>query len=395
MSHANKRRVSVLGATGSIGDSTLDLLRRNPEHFSVVALTAQKNWQKLAILAQEFKPEIIAIADERHYADLRAALPTQNILVGANGVLEAAAAPADYIMAAITGFAGLAPCFAAVAQGRFVALANKEALVCGGQYLLQAAAQSGCTILPVDSEHNAIFQLWSAPQAQQVRRIILTASGGPCRGMSDAQLQQVTPAMALKHPTWSMGAKISIDSATLMNKGLEVIEAHFLFNLPASKIEVLVHPQSLVHGLVEYADGALLAEMGAPDMRTAIAHTLAYPQRMATPVPSLDLAAIGQLHFEAPHFALFPCLGLAYQALAAGGAAPLVLNAANEVAVEHFLACAIGFTDIAHTIERMLNQYKNVSATNIAEMTALNQEVREHTISFLAETHKTAMVREA
>jgi 1-deoxy-D-xylulose-5-phosphate reductoisomerase len=350
------RRVSILGATGSIGASTVDLLRRG--EYEVEALTANSNAAALAQLARDLNARFAAVADPSHYQALKDALAGSGIEAGAGpaAVVEAATRPADWVMAAISGASGLAPTLAAVAQGRTVALANKECLVCAGSLFMRAAAAAGVTLLPVDSEHNAVFQALAAGGRGDLRRVILTASGGPFRTWSKEALRHVTLEQALKHPNWSMGQKITIDSATMMNKGLEVIEAHHLFQVPASEIEVLVHPQSVVHGLVEFCDGSMIAAMAAPDMRVPIAHCLAWPERLDGPAPRLDLAKVATLTFEEPDDERFPALALARRALAMGQGAPTLLNAANEIAVAEFLDRRIAFLGIPALVEATLEQ---------------------------------------
>ena len=353
------RTVSVLGATGSVGRATLDLVERaGPGAFEVVALTAHTNADALADLARTFRPRRVALGDPAGEAALREALSGLDIEIGAGeaAVSEAAAEQADWTMAAIVGAAGLPPTLEAVRRGGCVAFANKEALVCAGALFMETAEACGAQLLPVDSEHNAIFQALQGQPREALTRIILTASGGPFRTASLETMKAAGPAEALNHPTWSMGAKISIDSATMMNKGLEIIEACHLFDLPPDQVDVLVHPESIVHGLVEYRDGGLLAQLGEPDMRTPIAHALAYPDRLETPVKRLDLAALGRLTFEAPDPERFPALTLAREAFRAGGAAPAVLNAANEVAVAAFLSERIGFLDIAGVVSDALDE---------------------------------------
>ena len=353
---ASPRTVSILGSTGSVGCSTIDLIRREPDAFIVVALTAKANVDKLAEQALELGAGFVAIADETRYAALKERLSGTGIEIaaGAEGVVEAAARSADWVMAAIVGAAGLAPTLAAIRRGAVVALANKEVLVCAGDLVTEEVRRSGATLLPVDSEHNAIFQVFDFDRIDTIEKIILTASGGPFRSMERQAMSGMTPAQAVKHPNWSMGAKISVDSATMMNKGLELIEARHLFGLASEQIEIVVHPQSVIHSLVAYVDGSVLAQLGSPDMRTPIAYTLAWPRRMASPSPRLDLAAIAQLTFEAPDPVRFPALRLAREALICGGSAPTVLNAANEVAVQSFLDHQIGFLDIAAIVEETL-----------------------------------------
>lgn len=351
------RRLSLFGATGSVGQSTLDLVRRDGEAWQVDVLTANSDVAELAKLAREFRPGLAVIADEARYHDLAAALAGTGIetAAGADALVEAARRPADLVMAAIVGCAGLAPTMAALEAGTPVALANKESLVSAGALMTAAAKRSGAAILPVDSEHNAIFQCLAGGRIEQVRRIILTASGGPFRTMGAADMAQVTPAQAVAHPNWSMGAKISVDSATMMNKGLELIEAHHLFPVGLDRIEILVHPQSVIHSLVEYVDCSTLAQLGSPDMRIPIASALAWPDRMATPCAPLDLASIARLDFEAPDEIRFPATALCRAAIAEGGARPAQLNAANEVAVAAFLAGRISFPAIVDTVKRVLD----------------------------------------
>lgn len=353
------RGITVLGATGSVGQSTIDLIARAPKAWKVHALTANSDAVALAAQARALNAELAVVADPSAYAALKEALAGSGIAAaaGPDALVEAAQLPADIVMAAIVGSAGLPPTLAAVDRGATVAIANKETLVCAGDLVLARAAQTGARLLPVDSEHNAIFQVFDHIRPERVARVILTASGGPFRQHSFAQMRDATPAQACNHPVWSMGAKISVDSATLMNKGLELIEAHHLFPITADQLEVLVHPQSVVHSLVEYVDGSMLAQLGTPDMRIPISYTLAYPERMPTPCARLNLAEIARLDFETPDFERFPALALAWAALREGGSAPAVLNAANEVAVAAFLAGRIGFLDIvaivADTLERM------------------------------------------
>ncbi|MEQ8405515.1 MAG: 1-deoxy-D-xylulose-5-phosphate reductoisomerase [Oceanicaulis sp.] len=361
------RTVSVLGATGSVGRATLDLIARaEPGRFDVVALTAHSNAAPLAEAAKRLGAKFCAVADEAAGPALKEALSGTNIACGAGegAVLEAAAMDADWVMAAIVGAAGLKPTLEAVRRGKCVAFANKEALVCAGALFMAEARRSGATLLPVDSEHNAVFQAFNEAQREGIRRIILTASGGPFHAASREVMAAAGPEEAVNHPTWSMGAKISVDSATMMNKGLEIIEACHLFALPDEQVDVLVHPDSIVHGLVEYADGGLLAQLGCPDMRTPIAHALAWPARLDTPVERLDLAKIATLSFSAPDEARFPALALARAAHRAGGCAPTVLNAANEVAVDAFLNRKIGFLDIAAVVSDALDEGRRSGMTD-------------------------------
>jgi 1-deoxy-D-xylulose-5-phosphate reductoisomerase len=360
VSQPTPRRVSILGSTGSVGVNTIDLIEHHNAlaagTYEVVALTAKTNVSELAAQARRLRPEFVAVADAGAYAQLKDALSGSPIKAGAGpaAVEEAASMASDWVMASIVGAAGLRPTLAAVSRGVTVALANKECLACAGELFMTAVRRSGATLLPVDSEHNAVFQVFDARQPSAIERITLTASGGPFRTWTAAQMAEATPAQACKHPNWSMGAKISVDSATLMNKGLELIEAQLLFGMSPERLGVIVHPQSIVHSLVAYVDGSVLAQLGSPDMRTPIAFTLGYPDRIAAPTQRLDLASLGHLSFEEPDLVRFPCLALAQQALRAGGSAPTVLNAANEVAVEAFLARRIGFSEIAGVVQSTL-----------------------------------------
>ena len=362
------RRVSVLGSTGSVGVSTLDLLDKAGAEVEVSALTAGKNVERLVEQALRWRPKLAVVEDETKYAELRERLKGSGIetAAGADAVVDAAAADAQWVMSAIVGFAGLAPTMAAAKAGAVIGLATKESLVCAGPSLLRTAKFAGGAVIPVDSEHSAIFQVLDPMNAQHVSRLILTASGGPFRGWTMEQMAHATPEQAVAHPKWDMGVKISIDSATMMNKGLEMIEAAYLFAMPAERVDVLVHPQSIIHSLVEYADGSTLAQLGAPDMRTPIACAFAWPDRLPWPAPKLDLASIGQLTFEEPDLRRFPALKIAKEALAAGGAAPAVMNAANEVAVAAFLDRKIGFLDIATTVAETLER---VDAQGLAAAT--------------------------
>ena len=353
---AAPRSVTILGATGSIGASTIDLLKRNPSRYRVEAVSANRNGRALARIARELDARFAAVADEGAYRDLKEDLGGSGIeaAAGPRAMIEAAQRPADWVMAAIAGATGLEPTLAAVERGGTVALANKECLVCAGALFMRRAAQKGTRVLPVDSEHNALFQALGAGRREDVVRLVLTASGGPFRNWSIDAIRAATPAQALKHPNWSMGPKVTIDSATLMNKGLELIEAHHLFAMESAGIDVVVHPQSVVHGLVEFRDGSVVAHLGPPDMRIPIAHCLAWPTRIEGPGPRLDLAQIGALTFEAPDVQRFPALALARRALEAGNGAPTVLNAANEVAVAEFIAARLPFPGIPALVEATL-----------------------------------------
>jgi 1-deoxy-D-xylulose-5-phosphate reductoisomerase len=371
------RKIAILGATGSIGTSTLDLVERDPERFEVVAVTAATNVEALADIARRTNARLAVISDERLLPELRERLAGTACEASAGeGALVEAALSAELVVAAIVGCAGLTPVMAAVEAGRTIALANKEALVTAGELMTGAAARSGATILPVDSEHNAIFQCLAGSNKVSVSRIILTASGGPFRTASAQTMRDASPAEAVAHPNWSMGAKISVDSATMMNKGLELIEAYHLFGVPSERIDIVIHPQSVVHSLVEFADGSVLAQLGSPDMRIPIAYALAWPERMATPAQRLDLAAIARLDFEAPDLERFPALKLARDALEAGGAAPIVLNAANEAAVARFLAGSIGFTDIARLVRGALEDSKHAPPRSIEEVFEIDRLTR-------------------
>lgn len=372
------KRVTVLGSTGSVGVNTLDLIRQNPDRFNIVALTAGKNVDALIAQAREFKPQMAVIADPDCYIQLSDGLRGSGVIAaaGSQALIEAAEQSADLVLAAIVGAAGLAPTLAAVRHCPTVALANKECLVCAGSIFMETVREYGTALLPVDSEHSAIFQVFDAALSDSVDRIILTASGGPFRDWPLDRMAAATPAEATAHPNWSMGEKISVDSATMMNKGLELIEAHHLFPVAEDKIEILVHPQSVVHSLVGYIDGSILAQLGSPDMRTPIAYALAWPERMAVPAERLNLADVASLTFEAPDFKRFPALRLAREALQAGGAAPTIMNAANEIAVARFLAGEIGFLDILRAVEETLAQCRNDHPTTLDEVMALDAEAR-------------------
>ena len=373
-----RQAVTILGATGSVGQSTIDVLSREPERFRVEALTAHSDVSGLARAARATGAALAVIAKEECHEALKEALAGSGIATaaGREALVDAAAGPADIVVAAIVGGAGLAPVLAAARAGTRIALANKEALVCAGDLVRQECRASGAELLTVDSEHSAIFQCFDFERPERVRRIILTASGGPFRGWSRERMRGVTPAQAVAHPNWSMGAKISVDSATMMNKGLEVIEAWHLFPVPKAAIEVVVHPQSVVHSLVDYVDGSVLAQLGAPDMRTPIAGALAWPDRLSVPVEALDLVALSRLDFEAPDEARFPSLRLAREALESGGAAPAVLNGANEEAVAGFLDGRIGFLDIASVVEDALDAPTPAAPTSLDDVLAIDAEAR-------------------
>ena len=379
------RSVTILGATGSIGASTLDLIRRNRGEWRVVALTAKSQVAELAALAREFGAELAVVSDEACLPALREAIAGSGVaaVAGAAGLVEAASRGADVTVAAIVGCAGLAPTMAAIEQGGVVALANKEALVSAGEVMTAAVARHGATLLPVDSEHNAIFQCLAGNDPADVRRITLTASGGPLRCWSPEQLRAATPAQAVAHPNWSLGAKIWVVSATMMNKGLDVIEARHLFAVELDRLRILIHPQSVVHSMVEYRDGSTLAQLGPSDMRVPIASALAWPRRMDTPCAPLDLAAIGELTFLAPDEERFPATRLAREAAAAGGAAPAVLNAANEVAVAAFLGGQIAFTDISLVVAQTLDRDLPPPPGCLDDVLAVDAEARARAAAML------------
>ncbi|HKF71070.1 MAG TPA: 1-deoxy-D-xylulose-5-phosphate reductoisomerase [Stellaceae bacterium] len=373
------RRVSILGSTGSVGRSTVSLVEAEPERYAVEALTARHNVELLADQAKRLRAKLAVVADPGRYRALKDALSGTGVqaAAGASALVEAAVAPADWVMAAIVGAAGLASTLAAIRRGAMVALANKETLVCAGALVTAEVKRCGARLLPADSEHNAIFQVFEQNRRHAIERIILTASGGPFRERSLAEMQSMTPEQAVAHPNWRMGAKISVDSATMMNKGLEVIEAHYLFDLPSERIDVVVHPQSVVHGMVCYSDGSVLAQLGSPDMRTPIASTLGWPDRIGAPSPRLDFAKLARLTFEQPDPQRFPALRLAREALADGGTAPTVLNAANEIAVAAFLDRRIGFLDIAGAVERTLDAMPARPVASLDDVVATDIEARQ------------------
>jgi 1-deoxy-D-xylulose-5-phosphate reductoisomerase len=378
------QRVTILGATGSIGVSTLDVLARHPEQYAVYALSAHGRVDELAAQCRAFRPARAVVGSPEaaaRLASMIADLPTE-VSYGEQALCEISSSPdTDTVMAAIVGAAGLAPTLAAARAGKKVLLANKEALVMSGQLFMDAVREHKATLLPIDSEHNAIFQSLPShyarqPEAAGVAKILLTASGGPFLKRDVATLEQVTPEEACKHPNWSMGRKISVDSATMMNKGLEVIEAHWLFGAPPDLIEVVIHPQSVIHSMVSYVDGSVLAQLGNPDMRTPIAHALAYPERIASGVAQLDLTAMAALEFHAPDMRRFPCLALAFDALRAGGTAPSLLNAANEVAVQAFLDRRIGFRDIDRVVRQVMDEEAHGAASSIEAVLAQDAQAR-------------------
>ncbi|WP_118179120.1 1-deoxy-D-xylulose-5-phosphate reductoisomerase [Paraburkholderia phosphatilytica] len=385
-----QKRLTLLGSTGSIGDSTLDVVARHPDRFSVYALTAHRNGDKLVEQCLRFSPEVAVVGDAETarvvQQKLRDAGSRIEVTYGPDALVEVAkSGGCDTVVAAIVGAAGLAPSLAAARSGKRILLANKEALVMSGAIFMDAVRDHGAILLPVDSEHNAIFQCLPREAALHggVSKIILTASGGPFRTREPSTLTDVTPDEACKHPNWSMGRKISVDSATMMNKGLEVIEAHWLFDLPGERIEVLIHPQSVIHSMVSYADGSVLAQLGNPDMRTPIAHALAFPERVDSGVAPLDLAQVASLSFEKPDYARFPCLALALKALAEGGVASAALNAANEVAVEAFLARRIGFMAIADTVDAVLNALPNRRAASLDDVIEADAAARRAATAFI------------
>jgi 1-deoxy-D-xylulose-5-phosphate reductoisomerase len=384
------KRLVILGATGSIGRSCAQVIDGAPGRFEVVALAGGRDGAALARAAIALQAPFAAIADPAGYADLKAGVAGKAIEVaaGPEAIIEAALRQADLVVAAIAGTAGLAPTYAAIESGRTVALANKETLVCAGDAVMAAARRSGACILPLDSEHNAIFQAMGGCAPEAIVKMILTASGGPFREWSAERIEAATVEEALAHPNWAMGPKVTIDSASLMNKGLELIEAHHLFGMPANRLDVLVHPQSIVHGLIAFADGAVTAGMAAPDMRTPIAHCLAYPRRMKSGAKALDLAAIGELTFKHPDFERFPALRLAMAALSVGGGAPTALNAANEIAVEAFLGAKIGFSAIARLVEAVIEQSSRagelVASATVAQALAVHHIARDRALALLA-----------
>ena len=372
------RRITILGSTGSIGTSTIDLIESDPSSYRVEALTAYRNVDLLAEQARKFDAQFVAIGDADKYRDLQKVMSGSQteIAAGPEAIVEAATRNADWVMAGIVGAAGLEPTLAAARQGAVVAFANKECLVCAGDLMLEEVTRSHATLLPVDSEHNAIFQVFEFDRRDSIEKIILTASGGPFRTWSPEDMWNVTPAEAVAHPNWDMGAKISVDSATMMNKGLELIEAHYLFGLPEDRIDILVHPQSIIHSMVSYVDGSVLAQLSSPDMRTPIAYTLAWPHRMEAPTARLDLSQITKLTFEAPDSERFPALRLARAALKTGGSAPTILNASNEEAVAGFLAEKFAFPDIPRVVEETLEKMPGSEIRSVEDVLMVDAEAR-------------------
>ena len=372
------RRIAILGSTGSVGTQTIDLIERNRDAYEVEALTANGNVALLARQARALNAKFAVVADPRKYTALKEALAgtRTEVAAGPEALIAAAERPSEWVMAAIVGAAGLAPTLAAVKRGVTVALANKECLVCAGDLMMREVAEREATLLPVDSEHSAIFQVFDFAQKDKVEKVILTASGGPFRDIERGQMARVTPEQAVAHPNWDMGAKISVDSATMMNKGLELIEAHHLFGLADDRLDILVHPQSIIHSMVAYVDGSVLAQLGTPDMRTPIAYALGWPQRIAAPSARLNLAEIGQLTFQPPDPERFPAIRLARCALQSGGAMPTILNAANEIAVHGFLARRIGFLDIARIVEDTLERCPARPFTNLDDVRRIDESAR-------------------
>lgn len=374
-----QKTISILGSTGSVGTSTIDLVSANPDAFKVRALTAGKNLPLLIEQARKINPEFVAIADESLLADLKDGLAGTSIKCGAgeSAILDAASMATDITVAAIVGFAGLKPVLTAIRHARTVAIANKEPLVAAGSLVLSLADEFDTKILPVDSEHSAIFQVLETHNRDAVKKIVITASGGPFRTWAKSDMDKATIEQALKHPNWSMGAKITIDSASMMNKALEMIEAHYLFQMPADKIDVIIHPQSVIHSMVEYVDGSVLAQLGAPDMRTPIAVALAYPERIATTGQTLDFSKLSALNFEKPDFTKFRALQLAYDCLNAGAAHQIAFNAANEIAVQKFLNREISFGDIIPIVEKGLSFAPTTTPKTLGEIVAIDEDIRK------------------
>lgn len=389
MPTAARRNVTILGSTGSIGTQGLDIVFRSSERFALRWITCNTKWQDLVEQVRRYQPYGVAIREESAWNAFRAALPTFTgpVLCGDEGICAAAAdAENDVVLSAMVGFSGVLPTMAAIRAGHVIGLANKESLVSAGAVLVPAALENGATLIAVDSEHSAILQCLVGERASDVERLVITASGGPFRSLSLEEMASVTPEMALKHPNWTMGAKITIDSATLMNKGFEVIEARWLFDLPGEKIDVVVHPQSIVHSMVEFVDGSVKAQMGLPTMLVPIQYALTYPHRMPLDIPRMDLASIGNLTFEAPDLQRFPCLRMAYEALTAGGSAGAVINAANEVAVASFLAGELSYLGIARTIEWTLNYIEHVGHPSLDDVVAIDAESRRRAAEYIIGT---------
>ena len=382
------RRITILGSTGSIGCSTIDLIDRDPDAYVVEALTANRSVDALAEQARRLNAKFVAVADPESYEGLKAAMSgtTAEIAAGPEAIVEAAARDADWVMAGIVGAAGLEPTLQAARAGSVVAFANKECLVCAGDLMLDEVARSGATLLPVDSEHNAIFQVFDFERRESIEKIILTASGGPFRSSSLEEMRKVTPAQAVAHPNWDMGAKISVDSATMMNKGLELIEAYYLFGIPEDRIDILVHPQSIIHSMVTYIDGSVLAQLGTPDMRTPISYTLAWPHRMTAPSARLDLGQIATLTFETPDSERFPSLTLAREALKTGGSAPTILNASNEVAVAGFLDGRLGFLDIPRVVAETLEKMPSGVIGSVDDVLSIDAAARQVAKEIMSDT---------
>ena len=370
--------ITILGSTGSIGTNTLDLIGRNPEKYSIKALTANSNVAALAKQAISYDAEMAVIADENKYSDLKEALSGTNIIVaaGVEALNEAADMSADWVMSSIVGAAGLRPTLTAIRRGATIALANKECLVCAGEFMMQQVDESGATILPEDSEHNAIFQIFDFDEPEKIEKVTLTASGGPFWNKNLTDMQNITPEQAVNHPNWSMGAKISVDSATMMNKGLELIEAYYMFPIEKDQLDIIIHPESIIHSMVSYIDGSVLAQLGTPDMRTPISYTLGWPHRMNTPSKKLDLTEIGQLIFIRPDEVKFPSINIAREVLQKGGSAPTILNASNEIAVEAFLEGRIGFLDITKVVEKTLNTIEVHQMTCLTDVQEIDENAR-------------------
>ena len=378
VSNPEHKDITILGSTGSIGTNTLDLIGRNPEKYSIKALTANSNVAALAKQAISYDAEMAVIADENKYSDLKEALSGTNIIVaaGVEALNEAADMSADWVMSSIVGAAGLRPTLTAIRRGATIALANKECLVCAGEFMMQQVDESGATILPVDSEHNAIFQIFDFDEPEKIEKVTLTASGGPFWNKNLTDMQNITPEQAVKHPNWSMGAKISVDSATMMNKGLELIEAYYMFPIEKDQLDIIIHPESIIHSMVSYIDGSVLAQLGTPDMRTPISYTLGWPHRMNTPSKKLDLTEIGQLIFIRPDEVKFPSINIAREVLQKGGSAPTILNASNEIAVEAFLEGRIGFLDITKVVEKTLNTIEVHQMTCLTDVQEIDENAR-------------------